>query len=308
MQKCSNQLFSISLFGPPIPNRVGGFFSSIAMSKKLYLQYDIGNVTPSQVEMLIALLSMWGLQGFEETEDSLNASAEAGEVDEEEVDNYLQAGGFAYTKHLVEQQNWNAIWESGFEPVQVGNFAAVRASFHKPVQQVRHELVITPKMSFGTGHHATTYMMMQEMEALAVEGKRVFDFGTGTGVLAILAEKMGASAVFASDYDPLCMDNCSENLAANGCHRVVLMQSEFPPFAGCFDIILANINKDIILTNLPLLAQRLDKDGSLLLSGILKADEQDLKEAIARAGLAFGHTRQQGEWIAILAFKHLQGC
>jgi ribosomal protein L11 methyltransferase len=126
--------------------------------------------------------------------------------------------------------------------------------------------------------------------------------------LAILAEKMGASAVLASDYDPLCMDNCSENLAANACNRVVLMQSEFPPFAGCFDVILANINKHIILANLTQLVQRLDRGGILLLSGILKADEQDLKEAIGQAGLLYGHTRQQGEWIAIAASKALQGC
>jgi len=278
------------------------------MNQKLYLQYDISNLSPEQSEMLIALLDMWGLQGFEEQEDALIASAPPGEVDEEEIDNYLKSGGFVYTKQLVEQQNWNAIWESGFEPVIVDDFAAVRASFHRPVANVKYELIITPKMSFGTGHHATTYMMIQEMEGLIFDGRRVFDFGTGTVVLSILAEKMGAASILASDYDSLCMENGFENVAANNCSRIVLIQSEYPPFTGSFDIVLANINRHIILANLVLLSGRLANGGFLLLSGILKSDEPDIVQATKEAGLTFLHTRQQGEWIAILVSKPLQGC
>ncbi len=123
----------------------------------------------------------------------------------------------SFSKTIIEETNWNQVWESNFDPVIVDDFVAVRAHFHEPIKNVQHEIVITPKMSFGTGHHATTYMMMQQMRELDFAGKNVFDFGTGTGVLAILAEKLGAQKVIAIDNDDWSIENADENVKRNNC-------------------------------------------------------------------------------------------
>ena len=126
----------------------------------------------------------------------------------------------------IPDQNWNQVWENNYEPVQVGNFAGIRAQFHQPLAGVKFELLITPKMSFGTGHHATTYMMLDWMREFDFTGKTVLDMGTGTGVLAIMAEKLGASRIIAIDIDDWSIENAKENIEVNGCRRIQLLQSD----------------------------------------------------------------------------------
>ena len=145
--------------------------------------------------MLTAMLMDAGFEGVEELETSTIITISKPLYVEETVKPLFEMFGVSYTIQPIDQQNWNAQWESSFEPVRVENFAAIRASFHPPVTDVTHEIIITPKMSFGTGHHATTYLMIQEMAELDFNGKTVTDFGTGTAVLAILAEKLGAKEV-----------------------------------------------------------------------------------------------------------------
>jgi ribosomal protein L11 methyltransferase len=162
-----------------------------------------------------------------------------------------------------------------------------------------HEIVITPKMSFGTGHHATTYMMMQLMREIDFINKSVFDFGTGTGVLAILAEKLGAVSVLAIDNDEWSIENAQENIAVNNCKKINISLSATGNQEKKFDIILANINKNVILENIPALVKQLNANGILLLSGLLKENEPNIPEAANTLKLQHILTQQRGAWIAM---------
>lgn len=241
-----------------------------------YIQISFTDVQHEQQEMLIAHLSEAGYEGFEENENELNAF-----VPEKKFDNFFLKElaykyQLSYYQKKIEEQNWNAIWESSFQPVIIDDFVSVRADFHPPVTSVQHEIIVTPKMSFGTGHHATTYMMIQQMKEIDFENKSVFDFGTGTGVLAILAEKLGAAKIIAIDNDEWSIKNAEENIQQNNCSCIELKRSDTAEINERFDIILANINKNVILDNLSVLKDQLKLNGVLLLSGLLKEDENDI--------------------------------
>lgn len=251
-------------------------------------------------ELAIALLSELECNGFEEEGDVLKAYIEEGVFDEKEFKIMAEGNAISYSLSGIKEENWNSVWESQFEPVVVDDFAAIRASFHGPITHVQYEIVITPKMSFGTGHHATTYMMMQQMSKLKFNGTAVFDFGTGTGILAILAEKMGAASVLGIDNDNWSIENAVENVAANDCSHIVIEQNDHPDTGQKFDIILANINKHILLGYMNQLAVQLKQDGVLLLSGLLEEDETDIVEAVKRAGLSPIETVKRSKWICVV--------
>ncbi|HEY0751963.1 MAG TPA: 50S ribosomal protein L11 methyltransferase, partial [Chitinophagaceae bacterium] len=193
-----------------------------------------------QQEELISLLNDFNPEGYEQNDHALIAYFPAKEYDPGAMEQILH--GFDHTSREIHEQNWNKVWESNFEPVIVDDFCAIRAEFHQPIRGVQHEIVITPKMSFGTGHHATTHMMIQQMKDLVFQNKNVFDFGTGTGILAILAEKLGARDVIAIDVDDWSIENAQENLYRNNCSHVQLSLNSSVPERQ-FDIILANINR-----------------------------------------------------------------
>lgn len=260
------------------------------------IQISIDADEPQQ-EILISRLSDLGAEGFEQTDKSLLAYFPETGFQSDEVQQVLH--GFTHRITTVEEQNWNAVWESNFDVVIVDDFCAVRAEFHAPVPTVEYEIVITPKMSFGTGHHATTYMMMQQMRHLDFKRKTVFDFGTGTGVLAILAEKLGAVKIMAIDVDNWSIENAQENADRNGCQHITLeLSTNIPP--GNFDIILANINRNVILNYLPLLKTSLAPGSRLLLSGLLAADEADIVEACKVQGLKLLRKMDRNGWISLL--------
>ena len=207
-----------------------------------------------------------------------------------------------FTRHAddaVGETNWNAVWESNFQPVLVDDFVAVRADFHESIAGVKHEVIITPKMSFGTGHHATTHMMIQQMQAIDFTSKAVFDFGTGTGILAILAEKLGAAAIMAVDNDDWSITNTAENLERNSCRKVELKKVDTAEGEGRYDVILANINKNVILDNLSSLIKQLASGGNLLLSGLLEADETDILTATGKFPLRYNGKITMAGWICL---------
>jgi ribosomal protein L11 methyltransferase len=204
---------------------------------------------------------------------------------------------------ILKNENWNALWERNFEPVYIENFTAIRANFHPSVSGFAHELIITPKMSFGTGHHATTYSVIQLMRQINFNNKAVYDFGTGTGVLAILAEKLGASKVVATDNDPWCINNATENVAVNNCTKVQIELVTEVAKHAFYDIIIANINKHIIEANQAALFEQLNINGSLLLSGLLISDEDDIKKIFISKGLIHNTTITKDGWIAIHLVK-----
>jgi ribosomal protein L11 methyltransferase len=183
--------------------------------------------------------------------------------------------------------------------VVVDEFCAIRADFHEPIQNVAHEIVITPKMSFGTGHHATTYMMIQQMKDMDFAGKTVFDFGTGTGILAILAEKLGAANIMAIDVDEWSIENARENIERNGCSKISVELSSIIPQQP-FDIILANINRNVILQYLQELKQSLHNNSLLLLSGLLNTDEKDIVQVCEKQQLQLIRQTEKNNWISLL--------
>ena len=250
-------------------------------------------------EMLIARLAEIGFDGFEEGDESLAAYIESDKIQAKELDLIVSQYDLSYSLSIIEKQNWNALWESNFDPVRVDDFVGVRANFHPPFTGVEHEIVITPKMSFGTGHHATTYSVMQLMQALDFQEKSVFDFGTGTGILAILAKKLGAVDLLAVDNDEWCVENASENISINNCKHIDIQLVNHAGTNRQFDIVIANINKNIILDNIAALGKAVVSGGQVLLSGLLIEDEDDILTACTTLGWKKVKTVQRGAWIAI---------
>jgi ribosomal protein L11 methyltransferase len=273
------------------------------MQSKNYIQLQFVTTTVEQSEILIALLVDAGVEGFEETESTVLAFMEVGNFNKVAIDAIGLSLGVTYTATIIEQENWNATWERSFEPVIINDFAAIRAAFHQPVKNVQHEIIITPKMSFGTGHHATTWLMIELMSQLNFTGKTVLDFGTGTGILAILASKMGASNVVAIDNDDWSIENANENILQNNCKDIELQKANKVQREGRYDIVLANINRNIIIDNMSTLAAVCSKNGVLLLSGFLYSDLEEVKKSISYNELIFNTFHQKVDWISALATK-----
>jgi ribosomal protein L11 methyltransferase len=199
----------------------------------------------------------------------------------------------------IEQENWNATWEQNFNPILVGGVCAVRAPFHEKTE-VAYDIVIEPKMSFGTGHHETTHMMLQHILDHDFWGKAVLDMGSGTGVLAILAEKKGAKAVDAVDFDNWCYLNALENVERNNCKNIRVYEGDAALLKGKkYDIILANINRNILLEDLPHYVKCLNTNGLLFLSGFYKEDIIAISAKCGELGLKFEKNLEKNNWVAV---------
>jgi ribosomal protein L11 methyltransferase len=205
----------------------------------------------------------------------------------------------SFIKTVIKATNWNQLWESNFQPVVVDDFAGIRASFHEPIKGVRYEIVITPKMSFGTGHHATTCLMIRQMCEIIFSGKTVMDFGTGTGILSILAEKMGAASIIAIDNDEWSITNATENLEKNICSKIKVEKADSAAGEKSYDIILANINKNVIIDNLSTLVKQLEPGGILVLSGLLASDEAAILYETGKLLLIPGKKMLENGWISL---------
>jgi ribosomal protein L11 methyltransferase len=244
---------------------------------KIYIELHISGLDEPSREIIMAKLSEVGYYGFlEESDTELKAYILLTQYNQLIVDEIKQEFPFSYKKKEIREENWNASWESSFSPVIVDDYVSVRADFHEVVKNVEHEIVITPKMSFGTGHHATTFLMIREMRRWDWKGKKVLDFGTGTGILAILAEKSGAINITAIDNDPWSIENAGENVSNNGCHKINLLLSSELAGREKYDLILANINKHILLEYSEILGKILLPGGVLIMSGLLKDDRADI--------------------------------
>lgn len=251
-------------------------------------------------EMLIAKLSEVGYEGFEEAGAELFAYIPEEQYNTGKLSTIANSLGLDYKTDTILSQNWNALWESNFDPVVIDGLCTIRADFHNIVVATPFEIKINPKMSFGTGHHATTHLMMAGLKDLEPAGKSVLDFGTGTGVLAILAEMMGATAVTAIDNDEWAVTNALENVEANGCKNITVLQASLEDLpANSFDLILANINRNILLQYMDDLYGRLNNGGTILMSGLQDDDEQIIREAAGQAGFKYTSTAKRAGWIAL---------
>jgi ribosomal protein L11 methyltransferase len=259
----------------------------------------ISNEPEELSEILIAQLAELGYDGFLEEPHQLKAYISAEEFNQQALTNLLTTYELVASINTIEKQNWNILWESNFSPMQVDQFVGVRASFHAPIQGVKHELIITPKMSFGTGHHGTTYSVMKLMEPINFNAKKVFDFGTGTGILAILAEKLGAALVMGVDNDPWCIENAAENVQVNNCKNIHIALSDTIATKDQYDIVIANINRHILEANMLLFPQIINRDGILILSGLLISDELEMIELCKKHGFKHEQTMTKDGWVAI---------
>lgn len=265
-----------------------------------YLQIKFSHLDAAKQDLLIGLLSEAGYEGFEEGPGFLSAFIAQENFDESVLLLIEEQQQVSASREILAERNWNEEWEKNFEPVVIGNFCAVRASFHQPISGVEHEIVITPKMSFGTGHHATTHLMIELMQQLPVKGKHILDFGTGTGILAILAEKLGAKEIAAIDNDDWSIENAKENIAVNNCSAIKLDKAENLEGLPQYDIIFANINRHVILANMVDLRQHLRPRGVLVLSGLLPDDAHVIEEKAANADLRIIEQKHYNNWIGLV--------
>ncbi|MCX2720561.1 50S ribosomal protein L11 methyltransferase [Lentiprolixibacter aurantiacus] len=268
-----------------------------------YLEYNF-QISPQQpaTDILIAELAELGFDSFVETETGLQAYIPyEGEVPDLSGVGILSNPEFeiSHNRKEVEPINWNETWEKNFHPILIEEHCAIRAPFHQPFE-VPYEIVIEPKMSFGTGHHETTHMMLQYVLKAELEGKSVLDMGCGTGVLAILAGMRGAQSVTAIDIDNWSYENSMENVKRNGQPDIEVIQGDASLLAGRkFDIILANINRNILLEDLPTYREALiAPGGELYLSGFYEEDLPLLTDKCNSLGLRFSEKLKKGDWVS----------
>ena len=268
-----------------------------------YIEYDF-TVSPTEMgaEILMAELAEVGFDSFEDTPTGIKAYIPKDSWNEQILqDIYLLSNPeftISYQIKEIEQINWNEEWEKNFSPIVVEDLCTVRASFH-PVPNTRYDIVITPKMSFGTGHHETTYMMLQQLLPLSLEGAKVLDMGCGTGILAIMAALRGARDIIAIDIDPWCVENAIENVQQNNCSFITIKEGEVSLIAGeQYNLILANINRNILLSDIPAYAQALLPEGLLLVSGFYIEDLPAIQECAEAVDLHYISHIERNRWVS----------
>lgn len=265
---------------------------------------------PDFTELLLAEIGEAGFDTFIETDDGFEAYVEREKFDRNHVEDILQKYSkqttLAFSYSHVKQRNWNEDWERSYEPIIVDDRCLIRADFHKIDKRYPYELIITPKMSFGTGHHQTTYLMIKNQMDIDHRQKRVMDAGCGTAILSVMACKLGASIVEAFDIDEWSVSNSEENIEVNQCSNINHQLGKLADlkFDEPFDIILANINKNVLLDEMNLYAQHLKPSGLLLLSGFYDYDIEDLLAVANVYGLSESKRDIREEWAALVLVKN----
>lgn len=277
------------------------------MALQEYSEQLIVQCSESFREILMAELAAIDFDSFQETATGFIAHATIGmnEVEIKEVlSRYENEAEASYQIEKVQRQNWNKKWEESYDPINVDNEVFVRATFHEAKPEIPLEIIINPKMSFGTGHHETTYLMMKSQLEIDHKNKVVLDAGCGTGILSILAGKLGAESLVAYDNDPWVKDNIEENFKINNTKSEILIGTVLDlSFSKEFDIILANINKNILLHDIPYYADLLAASGRLLLSGFYVHDLPDIQKEAEKNGLYLEKTNDKSEWMTARFLK-----
>jgi len=273
----------------------------------IYIAYDF-NVSPKEpaTEMLIAQLGYVGFESFVEQDYGVTAYIQKQEWNSKILEDVflLHSNEFNITfeHNEIAQTNWNEEWEKNFNPIQVDNLVSIRAPFHtNPLLQF--DIVIEPKMSFGTGHHETTHMMVQHLLALDLDTKKVLDMGCGTGILAIFAEMKGAKPIDAIDIDSWCYENSLENIQRNNCNHITVYEGDASVLKEKYDVIIANINRNILLSDMKTYTDCLNENGVLLLSGFYKEDIVIIEDEVNKHGLTFETMIQRNNWVALKYVK-----
>jgi ribosomal protein L11 methyltransferase len=270
----------------------------------IYLEYNF-TVAPKEpaTEILIAELGNVGFESFVENEKGVTAYIQKQDWHENILaDIYiLNADEFSieYNQNEVAQTNWNAEWEKNFNPIQVEDVVSIRAPFHEN-PNLKYDIVIEPKMSFGTGHHETTHMMVQHLLKLDLENKKVLDMGSGTGILAIFAEMKGANPIDAIDIDHWCYENSIENIDRNHCKNISVFEGDSALLTNKkYDVIIANINRNILLMDMEIYTNCLHTNGVLLLSGFYEEDMPIIDAEVSKYNLKLETFIEKNNWVAL---------
>ena len=270
----------------------------------IYISYTfIVNPKEPATEILIAELGLAGFESFVENENGVIAYIQQEDWNEHMLDdiNILRSDDFSitYKKDVIEQTNWNKEWEQNFNPIQVDGQVSIRAPFHDN-PNLRYDIIIEPKMSFGTGHHETTHMMIQHLIHLDLDNKKVLDMGCGTGILAIFAEMKGAKPIDAIDIDSWCYENSIENCERNHCNHISVYKGDASLLKkNKYDLIIANINRNILLNDIQIYSSCLNDKGVLLLSGFYKEDIPIIDAETSKYKLLLEKTIERNNWAAL---------
>ena len=274
-----------------------------------YVEFK-ANIKPLEVgrDILIAELAEIGFESFVETELGLEAYIQSNDYDEKNIEKLqlLKNSDFtiSYTVKSIAEQNWNAEWEKSFNPINVDNRCYIRAPFHNKLDNIEYDIVIDPKMSFGTGHHETTYLMIKRLLDIDVAGRKVLDMGCGTGVLAILAQHKKASYVEAIDIDEWAYNNSIENVRNNNCGEIEVKMGGVNMISSKkFDIVLANINRNILLNDMTAYVDAMKTKGELLLSGFFSSDQEVLLDSAKVFDLKLHYKEVKNDWMMLHLIK-----
>jgi ribosomal protein L11 methyltransferase len=269
-----------------------------------YLEFTFLVSDPEKQEMLIAFLGNYPFEAFQENENAVLAYVKASEWDDElahSLDGLLLPMSIDFQSRLVEAQNWNTQWESHFEPVVIEpKICRIYAPFHAVVPGYKNQIIIQPKMAFGTGHHATTRLMIKAMQEYNLVDKKILDAGTGTGILAIFAVKRGAQLVHATDIDAVAIENAAENEKLNHVHQIhwhtgSLKDFQFP--TDDFDIVVANIQLNVLKEEAAEIFRLTKQMGLIFLSGVLNKDQKELLDEYQRHGFELDRIFEENGWI-----------
>ena len=269
-----------------------------------YTEVSITGLRDFDPEIIIAQLGELGFESFAENEVGLQAYVPDELFVESEVTEYLenlkQSVGIGYEVQKIADRNWNAEWESAYEPVTISGQCLVRAPFHETIPGIQFDIVIEPKMSFGTAHHETTSLMLEMILKENLDGKRLLDMGCGTGVLAILAKLKNADSVVAIDTDEWAYENAVENVKRNGCESITVIRGDVDsvPLPE-YDVIIANINRNVLLADIPKYSEFLYEEGALFLSGFYESDMEQINEVAITAGLHLVGYRTENNWVGV---------
>ncbi|MGY0406967.1 MAG: 50S ribosomal protein L11 methyltransferase [Polaribacter sp.] len=270
----------------------------------IYIAYNFTTIPKEPaVEILIAELGNVGFESFVETENGVTAYIQKEEWNSDIIKDVfiLNSDEFSieYNQKEVAQTNWNAEWEKNFSPIQIDDLVSIRAPFHEN-PNLKYDIIIDPKMSFGTGHHETTYMMIQHLHQLELKNKKVLDMGCGTGILAIFAEMKGAKPTDAIDIDNWCFENSLENVARNNCKHISVFQGDSLLLINKkYDVIIANINRNILLMDIKAYTNCLNKKGVLLLSGFYQEDIPIIDAEVSKYCLKLETVIERNNWVAL---------
>lgn len=275
----------------------------------IVVHFNFDNEPDYVSDLLAASLGEIGFESFTETEEGFDAYIPAKKMNKDEIaqviDSFPYARNIRFTDEKLEEKDWNEEWEKHFfEPIIIENECVIHSSFHKDVPKLKYDIIINPKMSFGSGHHETTGLMIAEMLHQNLVGKTVLDMGCGTSVLAILASMKGAAAVTAIDIDDWCVENSKENIQLNNIKNIEVQLGDVSLLKSKhFDVILANINRNILLNDMPAYADCLPVGGILFMSGFYSEDVPLIQKQANQCGLEMNYSKQKNNWALVKVTK-----